>query len=67
MLLGSISDEQIGFVTDLWALGRDQIKGRLNATQTALAKAVKRAGLKPRLFAGGHGQSAAYAQILDAQ
>ena len=67
MLFGYISDAQIGFVTDLWAPGRDQIKGRLNATQTALAKAVERAGLKPRLFAGGHGQSAPYAQILDAQ
>ncbi len=67
MLFGYVSDVQIGFVTDLWAPGRDQIKGKLNATQSQLAKAVEKAGLKPLLFAGGHGQTAPYSQISEAQ
>ena len=67
MLFGFVSDAQIGYVTDLWAPGRDPIKGKLNATQSQLAKAVEKAGLHPLLFAGGHGQTAPYSQILEAQ
>ncbi len=63
MMIGYVSDARIGWVTDLWAPGRDVIKDKLNAVQQAVADTVNQAGITPLKFAGGHGGTADYAPL----
>jgi len=63
MVIGYVSDVRIGFVTDLWAPGRDVLKDKLNPAQAALVNTVKKAGVTPLKFAGGHGGTADYAPL----
>ncbi len=60
MLIGYVSDARIGFVTDLWAPGRDVLKGTLSPGQSAVVNTVKKANIAPLRFAGGHGSTADY-------
>lgn len=63
MMIGYVSDARIGWVTDLWAPGRDVIKDTLNATQLAVVNTVQKAGIAPLRFAGGHGGVASYPDL----
>jgi len=61
MLIGYIPDVKLGYVTDLWAPGRDAEFG--TARQRALIDAVDKAGIQPERFAGGHGAVASYPEF----
>ena len=61
MLIAYITDAKLGYVTDLWAPGRDTEFG--TARQRALIDAVDKAGIQPERFAGGHGGVASYAEF----
>jgi len=61
MLIGFIPEAKLGYVTDLWAPGRDTEFG--TARQRALVDAVEKAGIRPERFAGGHGAVASYADF----
>ena len=64
LLVDVVADAaRIGWVTDLWALGRDVIKDSLNATQLAVVNTVRKAGIAPLRFAGGHGGVASYPEL----
>jgi len=63
MMIGYVSDARIGWVTDLWAPGRDVIKDSLNAMQLAVVNTVQKAGISPLRFAGGHGGVASYPEL----
>jgi glyoxylase-like metal-dependent hydrolase (beta-lactamase superfamily II) len=63
MVIGYVSDARLGFVTDLWAPGRDVLKDKLNPAQAALVSTVQKAGIAPLKFAGGHGSSSDYAPL----
>jgi glyoxylase-like metal-dependent hydrolase (beta-lactamase superfamily II) len=60
MLMGWIPDAKLGFVVDIWSPGRDKLGDALNPGQAALVAAVKKAGIAPERFAGGHGTVAEY-------
>ena len=60
MMIGYVADARIGWVTDLWAPGRDVVKDKLNVVQQAVVDTVNKAGIAPLKFAGGHGGVADY-------
>ena len=60
-LIGYVQDVRLGFVTDLWSPGRDPLPKKANQNLTDLVNGVKRHGLNPERFAGGHGTFAPYA------
>jgi hypothetical protein len=61
MLIRYIPDARLGFCTDLWIPGRDQLGDKPTPGQADLV-AVKKLGLKPERFAGGHGTVDSYAE-----
>mgnify|MGYP003352073259 CR=1 FL=1 len=61
MLIAYLPDVKLGYVTDLWAPGRDTEFG--TARQRALVDAVEKAGIRPERFAGGHGSVASYPEF----
>jgi glyoxylase-like metal-dependent hydrolase (beta-lactamase superfamily II) len=63
MVIGFIDDARVGFVTDIWSPGRDPIGKQLNPGQAAVVAAVKKAGIAPEQFAGGHGSTGKYADL----
>ena len=62
LLFGYVPHAKLGFVTDLWSPG-PPLGERLNPSQAALVAAVKKAGITPEKFAGGHGSVADYAPL----
>ncbi len=62
MLMGWIPDAKLGFVTDIWSPG-PPLPPKPNPGLVAVVNAVKKAGLQPARFAGGHGSSADYASL----
>ncbi len=64
-LIGYIPDAKLGFVTDLWSPGRDPLPPKLNPGQAALVAAVKKIGITPAKFAGGHGSTGDYPPLAD--
>lgn len=62
MLIGFVPDARLGYVTDVWSPGAP-LPDRLNPALTAVVATVKRSGISPLKFAGGHGSSADYAPL----
>jgi len=62
MMFAWVPDAKLGFVTDLWNPGQP-LAAKANAGQLALVNAVKKAGIQPERFAGGHGSVAPYASL----
>jgi glyoxylase-like metal-dependent hydrolase (beta-lactamase superfamily II) len=62
LLIGYIPDAKLGFVTDLWSPG-GALPDKLNPALAALVAAVKKAGITPARFAGGHGGTGDYAPL----
>ena len=63
MLIGYVADARIGFVTDIWSPGAAPLPKEINSPLAAVVNAVRRAGISPLRFAGGHGSTAEYAPL----
>jgi glyoxylase-like metal-dependent hydrolase (beta-lactamase superfamily II) len=63
MLIGYVADARLGFVTDIWSPGRDPLPKQISTPLAAIANAVRRAGIQPLRFAGGHGSTGDYAPL----
>jgi glyoxylase-like metal-dependent hydrolase (beta-lactamase superfamily II) len=63
MLIGYVADARLGFVTDIWSPGRDPLPKEISTPLAAIANAVRRAGIQPLRFAGGHGSTGDYAPL----
>ncbi len=64
MMIGYVNDARIGFVTDLWSPGRDPLPQKINPGLAAVYNGVKKAGIAPVKFAGGHGTVGEYAPLV---
>jgi glyoxylase-like metal-dependent hydrolase (beta-lactamase superfamily II) len=64
MLIGYVPTARLGFVTDLWGPGAP-LPAQLSPLQVALVDGVKKAGITPEKFAGGHGGVADYAPLAE--
>jgi glyoxylase-like metal-dependent hydrolase (beta-lactamase superfamily II) len=62
MLMGYIPDAKLGFVTDIWSPG-PPLPPKPNPGLVSVVNAVKKAGIQPERFAGGHGSNAPYSQL----
>jgi glyoxylase-like metal-dependent hydrolase (beta-lactamase superfamily II) len=62
MLLGWVPDAKLGFVTDVWTPG-PPLPAKPNPGLVSVVNTVKRAGLQPERFAGGHGSTADYQML----
>src|SRR5215467_5702356 len=63
MLIGYIADAQLGFVTDLWSPGAAPLPDKITPALAAVVNTVKKAGITPLRFAGGHGATGDYAPL----
>jgi len=55
LLIGYVPDAHLGFATDIWSPGAGPLPDKLNPALAALVAGVKKAGIEPTRFAGGHG------------
>jgi glyoxylase-like metal-dependent hydrolase (beta-lactamase superfamily II) len=63
MLMGYIPAARLGYVTDIWSPGAGPLPDKLNPNLSAVVSGVKKAGIQPTKFVGGHGTSADYAPL----
>ncbi|HXF67965.1 MAG TPA: MBL fold metallo-hydrolase [Burkholderiales bacterium] len=61
-LMGYVSDARIAFVTDVYSPGTP-LPPKLNPALAAVLNGVKKAGIQPLMFAGGHGSTAPFALL----
>jgi glyoxylase-like metal-dependent hydrolase (beta-lactamase superfamily II) len=61
-LIGYVPDAKLGFVTDLWSPG-PPLPAKITPPLAAVAAAVKKAGIEPARFAGGHGSTGDFAPL----
>lgn len=62
MLMGWVPHAKLGFVTDVWTPG-PPLPVKPNPGLASVVNTVKRAGLQPERFAGGHGSTADYQML----
>jgi glyoxylase-like metal-dependent hydrolase (beta-lactamase superfamily II) len=62
MLLVYVPDAKLGFVTDLWNPGQP-LPDKATPAIVSVVNTVKRTGIEPTRFAGGHGSVADYAPL----
>jgi hypothetical protein len=63
MLIGYVPAARLGFVTDVWSPGAGALPSAITPPLAALVAGVKRAGIVPVKFAGGHGSTGDYAPL----
>ena len=63
LLIGFVPDTKLGYATDIWSPGAGPLPDKLNPALAALVAGVKKAGIEPAKFAGGHGSTADYAPL----
>jgi glyoxylase-like metal-dependent hydrolase (beta-lactamase superfamily II) len=63
LLIGYVPDAKLGFATDIWSPGAGPLPDKLNPALAALVDGVKKAGITPTRFAGGHGSVGDYAPL----
>jgi glyoxylase-like metal-dependent hydrolase (beta-lactamase superfamily II) len=63
-LMGYVADARLGWVTDLWSPGRDPLPAKITPPLQSVVAAVKKAGIQPVRFAGGHGSNGEFAPLL---
>jgi glyoxylase-like metal-dependent hydrolase (beta-lactamase superfamily II) len=64
-LIGYVPDAELGFVTDIWSPGRDPLPGKITPPLLSVVQAVRKAGIQPTRFAGGHGSMADYRALAN--
>jgi glyoxylase-like metal-dependent hydrolase (beta-lactamase superfamily II) len=62
-LMGYVPDAKLGWITDLWSPGRDQLPAKMNPALQSVVNGVKKWNLDPERFAGGHGSVGDYAGL----
>jgi glyoxylase-like metal-dependent hydrolase (beta-lactamase superfamily II) len=62
LLMAYVPDAKLGFVTDVWTPG-PPLPEKPNPALMSVVNTVKRAGIEPTRFAGGHGGVADYAPL----
>jgi glyoxylase-like metal-dependent hydrolase (beta-lactamase superfamily II) len=62
-LIGYVPAARLGFVTDVWSPGAGPLPNAITPPLAALVAGVKKAGIAPLKFAGGHGSTADYAPL----
>jgi len=62
-LIGYVPAARLGFVTDVWSPGAGPLPEKITPPLAALVAGVKKAGISPVKFAGGHGSTADYAPL----
>jgi glyoxylase-like metal-dependent hydrolase (beta-lactamase superfamily II) len=62
-LVGYVPEARLGFIVDVWSPGAAPLPEKLTPPLAALVAGVKKAGIEPQKFAGGHGSSADYAPL----
>ena len=62
LLMAYVPDAKLGFVTDVWTPG-PPLPEKPNPALMSVVSTVKRAGIEPTRFAGGHGGVADYAPL----
>jgi glyoxylase-like metal-dependent hydrolase (beta-lactamase superfamily II) len=62
-LIGYVPAARLGFVTDVWSPGAGPLPDKITPPLAALVDGVKKAGISPVKFAGGHGSTADYAPL----
>jgi glyoxylase-like metal-dependent hydrolase (beta-lactamase superfamily II) len=63
LMIGYVSDAKIAYVTDIWSPGAAPLPEKLTPPLAALVTGVKKAGITPAKFAGGHGATGDYAPL----
>jgi glyoxylase-like metal-dependent hydrolase (beta-lactamase superfamily II) len=63
MLMGWVPHARLGYVTDIWTPG-PPLPPKPNPGLISVVNTVKRAGLQPDKFAGGHGSTADYQGLV---
>jgi glyoxylase-like metal-dependent hydrolase (beta-lactamase superfamily II) len=63
LLIGYVPHAKLGFVTDIWSPGAGPLPDKLTPALASLVAGVKKAGIAPEKFAGGHGGVADYAPL----
>jgi glyoxylase-like metal-dependent hydrolase (beta-lactamase superfamily II) len=63
MLMTWVPHAKLGFVTDIWSPG-PPLPAKPNPGLVSVVNTVKRAGLTPERFAGGHGSTADYQSLV---
>jgi hypothetical protein len=63
MLIGYVADARLGFVTDLWSPGAAPLPEKITPALAAVVNTVKKAGIEPLKFVGGHGTASDYAPL----
>jgi glyoxylase-like metal-dependent hydrolase (beta-lactamase superfamily II) len=63
MLMGWVPHARLGYVTDIWSPG-PPLPPKPNPGLASVVNTVKRAGLQPERFAGGHGSTADYQSLV---
>ena len=62
-LIGYVADARIAYVTDVYSPGGPPLPPKINPALQSVVSAVRRAGIQPLTFAGGHGGTAPYALL----
>ena len=62
LIIGYVPEARLGYVTDIWSPGAP-LPDKLNPNMAALVAGVKKTGITPTRFAGGHGGVADYAPL----
>ena len=62
MLMAWVPDAKLGFVTDIWTPG-PPLPAKPNPGLAAVVNTVKKAGIQPERFAGGHGSVDEYQKL----
>ena len=63
MLIGYVADAKLGFVTDLWSPGAAPLPEKITPALAAVVNTVKKTGIAPLKFSGGHGATGDYAPL----
>ena len=63
LMIGYVEDARLGFSTDIWSPGAGPLPDKLNPALASVVATVKKAGISPARFAGGHGSVADYAPL----
>lgn len=62
-LMGYVADARLAYVTDVYSPG-PPLPAKINPNLASVVAGVRKAGIQPLTFAGGHGSTAPYAPLV---